>query len=68
MIINIPEVCQHGSFLTIRKPDEHIRAVGETRFGFEEPDESAKAERVRRHFNSVADRYDMMNAGLSESM
>ncbi len=45
--------------------DEYIRTAGKTRFGSEELDESAKAERVRQHFNSVAEKYDMMNTLLS---
>ncbi|MGE0084235.1 MAG: bifunctional demethylmenaquinone methyltransferase/2-methoxy-6-polyprenyl-1,4-benzoquinol methylase UbiE [Desulfococcaceae bacterium] len=45
--------------------DEHITREGKARFGSEELDESQKAERVRRHFNSVAAKYDMMNTLLS---
>ncbi|MEZ4525446.1 MAG: bifunctional demethylmenaquinone methyltransferase/2-methoxy-6-polyprenyl-1,4-benzoquinol methylase UbiE [Desulfobacterales bacterium] len=45
--------------------DEHIIHAGKARFGSEELDESQKAERVRRHFNSVAAKYDMMNTLLS---
>ncbi len=45
--------------------DEHIRQEGRARFGSEQLEETAKAERVRRHFASVASRYDMMNTLLS---
>jgi demethylmenaquinone methyltransferase/2-methoxy-6-polyprenyl-1,4-benzoquinol methylase len=45
--------------------DEHIISQKKARFGSEELAESDKAGRVRRHFDSVAARYDMMNTLLS---
>lgn len=45
--------------------DDHIIQQRKARFGSEELEESKKAERVRRHFDSVAARYDLMNTLLS---
>ena len=45
--------------------DDYISLKRQARFGFEELSERDKAERVRRHFNSVAYKYDMMNTVLS---
>jgi len=39
--------------------------MGETHFGFERVDETQKAQRVRGVFDSVADRYDVMNDLMS---
>jgi demethylmenaquinone methyltransferase/2-methoxy-6-polyprenyl-1,4-benzoquinol methylase len=45
--------------------DDYISLKRQAQFGFEELSERDKAERVRRHFNSVAYKYDMMNTVLS---
>ncbi len=45
--------------------DETVCGRGTARFGSEEMDEADKAERVRRHFASVARRYDLLNTILS---
>lgn len=45
--------------------DDEVARRRTARFGTEEMDASAKAERVRRHFASVAARYDLMNTVLS---
>ena len=45
--------------------DEYISLKRQAQFGFEELSELDKAARVRRHFNSVAYKYDMMNTVLS---
>ena len=45
--------------------DEYVNTEHRTRFGFENLSEAEKAERVRRHFDSVAYRYDVMNTLLS---
>jgi len=45
--------------------DEYVNKEHRTRFGFENLSEAEKAERVRRHFDSVAYRYDVMNTLLS---
>ena len=45
--------------------DDHISLKRQAQFGFEELSERDKADRVRRHFNSVAYKYDMMNTVLS---
>lgn len=45
--------------------DDEVARRRTARFGTEEMDASAKAERVRRHFASVATRYDLMNTVLS---
>ena len=39
--------------------------MSETHFGFTKVDESAKAERVRDVFDSVAPKYDLMNDLMS---
>lgn len=45
--------------------DDYIAWKREARFGSEALSEAEKAARVRRHFDSVAHRYDMMNTVLS---
>lgn len=45
--------------------DDFIRKEKKAQFGFEELNEKEKADRVRRHFDSVASKYDMMNTLLS---
>jgi demethylmenaquinone methyltransferase/2-methoxy-6-polyprenyl-1,4-benzoquinol methylase len=45
--------------------DDYIARKQQARFGLEELSEEEKAARVRRHFNSVAHKYDMMNTVLS---
>ncbi len=45
--------------------DDYISLKRQAQFGFEELTEQEKADRVRRHFNSVACKYDMMNTVLS---
>lgn len=45
--------------------DDHIIRERKARFGSEELDESGKEDRVRRHFDSVAAKYDLMNTLLS---
>jgi len=45
--------------------DEEIRQKRQARFGFETLPENEKRERVRRHFDSVAQRYDGTNTLLS---
>lgn len=45
--------------------DEAIERKKRARFGSEELAESEKADRVRRHFDSVARKYDLMNTLLS---
>ncbi|WP_373499313.1 class I SAM-dependent methyltransferase [Desulfococcus sp.] len=45
--------------------DDHISLKRQAQFGFEALSEREKAARVRRHFNSVAHKYDMMNTVLS---
>lgn len=45
--------------------DQYVEKEHRTRFGFENLSEVEKAERVRRHFDSVAYKYDMMNTMLS---
>jgi demethylmenaquinone methyltransferase/2-methoxy-6-polyprenyl-1,4-benzoquinol methylase len=46
-------------------PAEKNRADGETDFGYQHVPESEKAARVRGVFDSVADRYDLMNDLMS---
>jgi len=48
-----------------RQLDDAIRASQMARFGAEALLEHEKADRVRRHFNAVARRYDLMNTLLS---
>ena len=43
----------------------HIRQAEKADFGFEKVSETEKAQRVLRHFNSVARHYDFMNSLLS---
>jgi demethylmenaquinone methyltransferase/2-methoxy-6-polyprenyl-1,4-benzoquinol methylase len=45
--------------------DEWVRRENRARFGSEELSEADKAERVRRHFDAVARKYDLMNTLLS---
>jgi demethylmenaquinone methyltransferase/2-methoxy-6-polyprenyl-1,4-benzoquinol methylase len=45
--------------------DECVRREGRAHFGFEELSEADKADRVRRHFDAVARKYDLMNTLLS---
>lgn len=45
--------------------EAHIRQVKKADFGFEKVSEAEKAQRVLRHFNSVARHYDFMNSLLS---
>jgi ubiquinone biosynthesis O-methyltransferase len=45
--------------------EEKVREREEARFGFEVLGEEQKRERVRRHFDSVASRYDATNSLLS---
>jgi demethylmenaquinone methyltransferase/2-methoxy-6-polyprenyl-1,4-benzoquinol methylase len=45
--------------------EAHIRQVEKADFGFEKVAEAEKAQRVLRHFNSVARHYDFMNSLLS---
>lgn len=45
--------------------DEYVKKEHRTRFGFENLSEAEKADRVRRHFDSVAYKYDVMNTMLS---
>jgi demethylmenaquinone methyltransferase/2-methoxy-6-polyprenyl-1,4-benzoquinol methylase len=45
--------------------DEYVRREKRAQFGFEELSEADKADRVRRHFDAVARKYDMMNTLLS---
>jgi demethylmenaquinone methyltransferase/2-methoxy-6-polyprenyl-1,4-benzoquinol methylase len=49
----------------VEQLDDYIAAKQRAQFGFEELTEQEKAARVRRHFNSVAYKYDMMNTVLS---
>lgn len=45
--------------------DDFVERERLARFGTEEMDEGQKADRVRRHFNAVARKYDLMNTVLS---
>lgn len=45
--------------------EAHIRSAGKADFGFEKISEAEKAQRVLRHFDSVARNYDFMNSLLS---
>ena len=45
--------------------DEYVQRENLAHFGFEELNEADKAERVRRHFDAVARKYDVMNTLLS---
>ncbi len=45
--------------------DEYVSSENRAHFGFEELREADKAERVRRHFDAVAHKYDIMNTLLS---
>lgn len=45
--------------------DDFVERERLARFGTEEMDESQKTDRVRRHFNAVARKYDLMNTVLS---
>ena len=45
--------------------DEYVQRENRAHFGFEEWSEAEKAARVRRHFDAVARRYDLMNTLLS---
>jgi demethylmenaquinone methyltransferase/2-methoxy-6-polyprenyl-1,4-benzoquinol methylase len=45
--------------------EAHIRSAGKADFGFEKVPEAEKAQRVLRHFDSVARHYDFMNSLLS---
>lgn len=45
--------------------DDNVSASGETRFGLKEVSESDKAGEVKRHFDSIAHKYDFMNSLLS---
>jgi len=45
--------------------DEYVRRANRVHFGSEELSEAEKADRVRRHFDAVARKYDLMNTLLS---
>ena len=45
--------------------DDFVESKRLARFGTEEMDEAEKADRVRRHFDAVARKYDLMNTVLS---
>ncbi len=45
--------------------DEQVRQKGWTRFGFEKLRENEKRDRVCKHFDAVADKYDITNTLLS---
>ena len=49
----------------IRQMENHVRASGTATFGFTVYPESEKINRVNRHFDSIATRYDLMNTLLS---
>ncbi len=55
----------HDRIERIRQLDDYIAKNKKARFGSEILPESEKANRVRRHFNEVAPKYDLMNTLLS---
>ena len=49
----------------LRQLENHVRASGTATFGFTVYPESEKINRVNRHFDTIATRYDLMNTLLS---